>query len=62
MMDQQGQLQEAVLADVKWPENDLDKVIIKPDDEGVLFVQGEGDLLDLRAVRSRSGDFRRAPD
>ena len=55
MMDQQGQLQEAVLADVKWPGNDLDKVIIKPDDEGVLFVQGEGDLLDLRAVRSGQG-------
>ena len=55
VMDERGQLAEAVLADVKWPGNHLDVVILKPDETGALFVQGEGDLLDLRAVRRGEG-------
>ena len=55
-MDDKGQLKEAVLADVKWPGNHLDAVILKPDNEtDALIVQGEGDLLDLRSVRRGEG-------
>ena len=55
-MDDKGQLEEAVLADVKWPGNHLDAIVIKPDNEtGSLFVQGDGDLLDLRSMRRGEG-------
>ena len=55
VMDDAGQLKEAVLADVKWPGNHLEVVVLKPEETGALFVQGEGDLLDLRAVRRGEG-------
>ena len=53
--DQTGRFANAQFDNVSWPGNKLSYLEIAPQAEGGLLVTGEGDLLDLRALRQGDG-------
>lgn len=53
--DQAGRFAKAQFDNVSWPGNKLSQLEIIPQKDGGLSVTGEGDLLDLRALRQGDG-------